>query len=100
MMRTMRLFAEWGAQALQRISARVYAGLAAAILVVTIVSLVAKWMSQRSETVEVTPSPEPARSVATAPPPPPVATAPQPTPAPPEGMIYILGGTFQMGYNM
>ena len=88
MMRTMRFFAGWVAQALRRIGPRVFAGLAAVILVITIVALAAKWMSQRSETVEVTPSPEPAPSVAPAP------------PAPPEGMIYIPGGTFQMGYNM
>jgi len=90
MMRTMRFFAGWVAQALQRISLRVYAGVAAAILVVTIVTLAPKWMSERSEKEKVSPSPEPAPLVAPAPPP----------PAPPEGMIYIPGGTFQMGYNM
>jgi serine/threonine protein kinase/formylglycine-generating enzyme required for sulfatase activity len=88
-MRRMRSFAEWVAQAFQRISPRVYAGLAAAILVIAIVILVAKWMSQRSKTVEVTPNPEPDPSV----------TLAQP-PVPPEGMIYIPGGIFQMGYNM
>src|SRR5262249_46376272 len=89
--RTMRFFAGWVAQALQRISLWVYAGVAAAILVITIVTLVAKWMSERSQKETVSHSPEQAPFVATAPP---------PTPAPPEGMIYIPGGTFQMGYNM
>src|SRR5262245_37994385 len=92
-MRAVGFFAGWVAQALQRISLWVYAGLAAAILVITIVTLAVKWMSDRSETVKVSPSPEPSPLVATAPQPP----AP---PAPPEGMIYIPGGTFQMGYNM
>jgi serine/threonine protein kinase/formylglycine-generating enzyme required for sulfatase activity len=85
-----RFFAGWGARALQRISLWVYGGVAAAILVITIVTLAAKWMSERSEKKKVSSSSEPAPLVAPAPPP----------PAPPEGMIYIPGGTFQMGYNM
>ena len=90
MMRTMRFFAGGVAQAFRRISLRVYAGLAAAILVITIVALAPKWMSERSEKEKVPSSPEPAPLGAPAPPP----------PAPPEGMIYIPGGTFQMGYNI
>src|SRR5262247_2841470 len=49
MLRTMRFFAGWVAQALQRINMWVYAGVAAAILVITIVTLAARWMSERSE---------------------------------------------------
>jgi serine/threonine protein kinase/formylglycine-generating enzyme required for sulfatase activity len=90
MMRTMMFFAGWVAKALQRINLWVYAGVAAAILVITIVILSAKWMSGRSEKEKVSSSPEPSPLVAPAPPP----------PAPPEGMIYIPGGTFQMGYNI
>jgi formylglycine-generating enzyme required for sulfatase activity len=45
---------------------------------------------------QVFPSPEPTSSVAPSPPPDPF----EPKPAAPEGMIYIPGGTFQMGYDI
>jgi serine/threonine protein kinase/formylglycine-generating enzyme required for sulfatase activity len=95
-MRTMSSFAGWGAQALQKISLWVYAGVAAAILVGVIVVLA---VIKPPEVIRalVDPSPEPSPSVSPAPLAPP---APPAQPAPPEGMINIPGGTFLMGYDV
>src|SRR5262245_43775790 len=92
MIRMMRSFAGWGAQALLRNRRGVYAGVATATAAVILVYAIVVWQGdkdeQMSENKVSTPSSEP---------PPPVVPAP---PAPPEGMIYIPGGTFQMGYEM
>jgi serine/threonine protein kinase/formylglycine-generating enzyme required for sulfatase activity len=93
MMGSLRFLAGRGAQALRRISLWVYGGIAAAILAGAIVVLVVN-RPPRPIPEPVPPSPEPPPSVAPAP-----APAPAP-PAPPEGMVYIPGGTFQMGYDM
>jgi serine/threonine protein kinase/formylglycine-generating enzyme required for sulfatase activity len=92
MMRTTRSLAGRGAQALRRISIWSYAGIAVAILGCVIAALIIKMSKPTPEPVQ--PTSEPAPSVNIAPPSPPSL------PSPPEGMVYIPGGTFQMGYDM
>ena len=93
MMRTTRSLAGRSAQALRRISIWGYAGIAVAILGCVIAYLIITIPKATPESVP--PHSEPAPSVTTATPSPP----PSP-PSPPEGMVYIPGGTFQMGYDM
>jgi serine/threonine protein kinase/formylglycine-generating enzyme required for sulfatase activity len=93
---TMKFCTGCGAQFLQKGRSRIYAGVAAAILIVVITVLVATQAKWIPESKPVQPSPEPTSSVAPSPPSDPVEAKP----APPEGMIYIPGGTFQMGYDM
>ena len=90
-MRTMSSIAGWGAQVLRGNRVLVYAVAAATILVAAIVVMVVNRAKLISEVFS--PSPEPAPSVSQSRP-------VEANPVPPEGMIYIPGGTFQMGYNM
>jgi serine/threonine protein kinase/formylglycine-generating enzyme required for sulfatase activity len=98
---TMRLFAGRGAQALLRNRQLVYAGMAAVILVGAIVVMAVNRVKLISEVFS--PSPEPTSSVAPVNSSNPAVGSSNPVgaePPPPEGMIYIPGGTFQMGYDM
>jgi serine/threonine protein kinase/formylglycine-generating enzyme required for sulfatase activity len=72
---------------------RVYAGVAAAILVVAIFILATNTSRWIPEKRQVLPSQEQTPSV-------PPSDRGAAEPAPPEGMVYIPGGTFQMGYDV
>jgi serine/threonine protein kinase/formylglycine-generating enzyme required for sulfatase activity len=99
MMRTTRSLAGRGAQALRSISIWGYAGIAVAILGCVIAVLIINMPKPTPE--PVLPPSEPAPSVIAAPPSPsPPPPSPSSPPSPPEGMVYIPGGTFQMGYDM
>lgn len=92
MMRTTKSFTGRGAQAFRRISIWTYAGIAVAILGCVIAFLIVNMPKPAPEPAQ--PTPEPVPSVNTAPPSPPSL------PSPPDGMVYIPGGTFQMGYDI
>ncbi|HEV2664146.1 MAG TPA: bifunctional serine/threonine-protein kinase/formylglycine-generating enzyme family protein [Blastocatellia bacterium] len=88
MMRMMRSFAGWGAQALLRNRRWVYVGVAATAAVILVFAIIF-WQGDKDEQISENKAGSPSSE-----PPPPVV------PTPPEGMIYIPGGTFQMGYDM
>src|SRR5262245_9850804 len=91
MMRMMRSFAGWGAQALLRNRCWVYVGVAVTAAVILIFAIIG-WEGSKDEQISENKAGSPSSE-------PPAPVAPL-LPPPPDGMIYIPGGTFQMGYDM